>query len=185
MQLRTSAPLALLALGGTLLLPGVAAAAPPGEQQASVAHEAGVDQHPFTVPADVCEIAVEVHGASGGGSDAGSGTATGGGRGATVTATLAVAPGQVLHLVPGGRGADRLWGQQGPVTSGFNQDPGGPGGANGGGRGGNAGAYWLDGDTPRLVGGAGGGGDVPYHAAPERTLRTGWRGQRRLRLLPA
>jgi len=151
---------AAAALGLTLALagPGVAGAEPPGEHRARFAYDPTLDAQRFTVPDDVCSIDVEVRGASGG-STRHAGVdepLAGGGLGGVVSATLAVAPGDVLLVVPGSRGEDRVSVRTAASPT-YVSEPGGTGGANGGGAGGEAGHRSPD-ESIYLAAGAGGGG---------------------------
>lgn len=101
----------------------------------------------FVVPVDVCTVHIVALGAAGGN---GSGGNPGDGRnGGTADATIAVTPGETLHVFVGGRGGDFLPpGQSSPVAF------GGAGGINGGGDAGNAD---TNGQGTAFPGGGGGG----------------------------
>lgn len=120
----------------------------------------------FTVPAGVTAVSIEALGAAGGdgyNADDPAATVKGlGGPGGSVTATLAVTPGQQLHIRVGGRGANAT--SAGPGAGGFN---GGGAGADSmynpmyfGAGGGGASDVRLAGDAlaDRIVVAGGGGG---------------------------
>jgi uncharacterized repeat protein (TIGR01451 family) len=143
--------LATLALAGGIVAaaPEMAAAAPvcaPGASGMTCAY-ASPGQDTFVVPTGIARLRVVVSGAQGGGDY--------GGLGGRTTATLAVTPGEVMHVFVGGRG--------GNPQGGFNG--GGDGGASYAFGGGGASDIRQGGDTldHRVVvaGGGGGGGMTP------------------------
>jgi hypothetical protein len=117
----------------------------------------------FTVPANVCRVTADAHGAAGGSWPASEeGDTVPGGLGARATATIAVTPGETLHVYVGGRGEDAPneeivppaleVGPGASVQFGI-ETPGADGGFNGGGDGGDD-----QGDDPAA--GGGGASDV-------------------------
>jgi hypothetical protein len=123
----------------------------------------------FVVPAGVTQVTIEAFGAQGGAGSNGTSMDPGaGGNGGAVTATIAVAPGDTLSVLVGGRGGDGT--DLGGGTSGWNG--GGPGGTGpgyvafgvnlgGGGGGGASDVRHGGGDEAHRVivaGGGGGGG---------------------------
>jgi hypothetical protein len=105
----------------------------------------------YVVPVGVCLLRVDAIGASGGPTD-GAGAA---GRGARATATIAVTPGETLHVYVGGAGEPGL----GAIA--------GRGGWNGGGAGGGATAV-SDGEP--AAAGSGGGGATDIRRADRRIV---------------
>ncbi len=141
------------------LLPTIAVAvlvaAPAQAAPVSVTFDT-VGESVFTVPVNVRSLDVSLTGARGG-------SRTGwapGGRGATISGTLAVAPGQVLYALVGGRGTD-----VGPAAMSWDLQPGG---FNGGGWGSAGGGGATDlrtesGSLASRLAVAGGGGGTGWN----------------------
>jgi hypothetical protein len=154
----SSAAAALMLGGGWLLASTPAVAAPTTDT-----FEFTGEPQTFAVPANVCQVTVEALGAAGGSWPASEeGDTVPGGLGARATATIAVTPGETLHVYVGGRGEDAPNEEivppvleVGPGESvRFGIDtPGAAGGFNGGGDGGDD-----QGDDPAA--GGGGASDV-------------------------
>jgi hypothetical protein len=150
---------AAVSLGGGWLFVSAPAVAAPTTQQFDFT---GAAQQ-FTVPANVCQITVDAHGAQGGAggpNDAPEGDGALGGR---ATTALSVTPGETLQVYVGGAGGDGTGsgedavGADGPGASlrfGNGDGAPGPGGFNGGGEGG----FNSSPDEDFPVGGGGGGG---------------------------
>jgi len=172
--------------------------APAAAEPGSATFTAPGRPQPFEVPADVCELHAVLDGA-GGGRASFEGAVDSAGYGARVRGDLAVVPGQVLWITPGGKGGDTAWQQIG-YEGGLDPDPspgpgggptpwqvvpGGQGGLNGGGDGGEAGGRY-----PFLTnagGGAGGGGASDLRTSPspaDRILVAGGGGGSGIGVLP-
>jgi hypothetical protein len=145
---RLAAPV-IGALGLALLGAAPQASATPASVTQTFAYDGSVAE--FTVPAGVTSLQIVTEGA-GGGNGYGSGGIGGGngGIGGQVSATVAVTPGEVLDIIPGGAGAN------GRASGGGDFGPGGTGGSAGIGNvtplGGNGG------DADEYISGGGGGG---------------------------
>jgi hypothetical protein len=132
-------------------LGGLAGAAPTTEE-----FDFTGEAEPFVVPANVCQLTIDVFGAQGGNAGSPPGV---GGRGGRATATLSVTPGEALRVTVGGQGDPNTGdaGGLGGFPDGGNGGTKGPGGQVGGAGGGGS-SDISRGSTRLVVAGGGGGG---------------------------
>ncbi len=150
---------ALVAAGLCAALPAQAQTPAPEPGLGAVASQsfrcADGAARPYTVPADVTEVFLDVRGAPGAEAENGAGGT--GGAGARVLTPLAVSPGDVLTVTVGCAGAGTKGGQ-GWTHGGDGDSDSGTLSANGGGGGGSSAVEPPGGDPPVVAGGGGGGG---------------------------
>jgi hypothetical protein len=146
-----AAVLAVGVLAGAVAFGGIAGAEPVVE---TFEYTGGPQE--LSVPAGVCQVAVDAFGAGGGDGQPAGDQLGFGAPGGRATATLAVTPGEVLQVNVGGQGADGAAGTGG--TGGFNGGGDGGDGPNAGAGGGGASDVRRGASALVIAAGGGGGG---------------------------